>query len=174
MGMGDELMANMKVNGLEEYAERLAILFKDTEGVAKKAVYSGAEIVADSIKDGLKALTIQEGENGLPPYVGNGEMLIGISRKQKQDLIDAFGLAPIENDDGYIQTKAGVDGYGSIRTKKYPKGLPNALLMRSIESGSSFRKKNPIFRRAVNQSREKAVKKMGETIDEEIKKIMEG
>ena len=172
--MGDELMANMKVNGLEEYAEKLAILFKDSENVTRKAVYDGAEIVADTIKAGLKTLPIQEGENGLPPYAQEGVMLTGISRKQKQDLIDDFGLAPIENDDGYIQTKAGVDGYGSIRTKKYPKGLPNALLMRSIESGSSFRKKNPIFRKAVNQSREKAVKKMGETIDEEIKKIMEG
>lgn len=167
-------MATMKVNGLEEYSEKLAILFKDTEDVARKAVHDGAEIVADTIKAGLKTLPIQEGKNGLPPYVQDGEMLTGISRKQKQDLIDAFGLAPIENDDGYIQTKAGLDGYGSVKTKKYPKGLPNALLMRSIESGSSFRKKNPVFRKAVNQSRQKAVEKMGETINEETKKIMEG
>lgn len=167
-------MAKISVKGLDEYDERLSILFKDSQDVTRKAVYSGAEIVADAIKDGLKSLPLQEGENGLPPYVGGGEKLTGVSRKQKQDLIDAFGLAPMEDADGYIQTKAGVDGYGSVRTKKYPKGLPNALLMRSIESGSSFRKKNPVFRKAVNQSRKKAVEKMGETIDEEIKKVMEG
>ena len=67
-------------------------------------------------------------------------------------------------------TKLGFDGYGSIPTRKYPKGVPNQMLMRSIESGTSFRKKNAVVRKSVNGARKKAVKTMGETIDEELRK----
>lgn len=165
-------MAKIDFKGLDEYSKRLEILFKDTEKVVREAVHEGAAVVADEIKAGLKGLPIEEGENGLPP-VGTAEHKIsGVSRKQKSDLIDSFGLAPIENDGGYIQTKAGVDGYGSIPTKKYPNGVPNAMLMRSVESGTTFRNKNPVFRKAVNRSRKRCEDKMAETIDQKIKEIM--
>lgn len=165
-------MAKIDFKGLDEYSKKLEILFKDTEKVVREAVYEGAAVVADEIKAGLKGLPIEEGENGLPP-VGTAEHKIsGVSRKQKSDLIDSFGLAPIENDGGYIQTKAGVDGYGSIPTKKYPNGVPNAMLMRSVESGTTFRNKNPVFRKAVNRSRKQCEKKMAETIDQKIEEIM--
>lgn len=165
-------MAKIDFKGLDEYSKRLEILFKDTEKVVREAVREGAAVVADEIKAGLKGLPIEEGGNGLPP-VGTAEHKIsGVSRKQKSDLIDSFGLAPIENDGGYIQTKAGVDGYGSIPTKKYPNGVPNAMLMRSVESGTTFRNKNPVFRKAVNRSRKRCEDKMAETIDQKIKEIM--
>lgn len=47
------------------------------------------------------------------------------------------------------------------------------MLMRSVESGTSFRKKHPVVRPAVTRSRKQAQAKMGETIDEEIAKRME-
>ena len=166
-------MAKIDFKGIDEYSKRLEALFKDTEKVVREAVHEGAAVVADEIKAGLKGLPIEEGENGLPPVGTPEDKLSGVSRKQKSDLIDSFGLAPIENDNGYIQTKAGVDGYGSIPTAKYPNGVPNAMLMRSIESGTTFRNKQPVFRRAVNRSRKRCEKKMQETIDEKIKEIME-
>ena len=67
-----------------------------------------------------------------------------------------------------------MDGYGSIPTKKYPNGTPNVMLMRSIESGTSFREKHPVFRPAVNRSRKKAIEAMRNKFDEQIKKKMEG
>ena len=166
-------MAKIDFKGINEYSKRLEALFKDTEKVVREAVHEGAAVVADEIKAGLKGLPIEEGENGLPPVGTSEHKISGVSRKQKGDLIDSFGLAPIENDNGYIQTKAGVDGYGSIQTAKYPNGVPNAMLMRSIESGTTFRNKQPVFRRAVNRSRKRCEKKMRETIDEKIKEIME-
>ena len=156
-------MAKIDFSGIDEYAKVLDALGKESEEVIKSAVYKGAALVADEIKADLKALPIEEGENGLPP-MGSPE------HKQKGDLIDGFGLAPIQNDDGYIQTKAGMDGYGSIPTKKYPHGVPNVMLMRSIESGTSFREKHPIFRKATNRARKKAEQAMREEIDDQLKK----
>ena len=94
--------------------------------------------------------------------------IAGVSRRQKADLIDSFGLAPIENDNGYIHTKAGIDGYGSIPTKKYPRGVPNVMLMRSIESGTSFREKHPIFRQPTNRLWNRADSAMTVQLDDQL------
>lgn len=160
-------MATMQVKGLDEYAEKLASLYKDSERLTKEAVYAGASVVADSIKSGLKSLPVDNNS-----HASKDNMLKGITRRQKADLIDAFGLAPIENDGEYINTKAGFDGYGQTKSKKYPNGLPNALLMRSVESGTSFRKKTPVIRKAVNSSRKAAVQAMDKKMEEICTDIM--
>lgn len=160
-------MAKVEFKEFGEYQKKLEELFKDTESLIKDAVYDGGKVVADEIKAGLKAIPI-DNRTGTPE-----NPLDGVTRQQKADLINGFGLAPMENKGGYINTKAGMDGYGSIPTKKYQNGLPNALLMRSVESGTSFRKKHPVFRKAVRNSRKKCEQKMEEVIDKKIKEVME-
>lgn len=162
-------MAKIDFKGIDEYSKVLDVLGNESEKIIESAVYKGAAIVADEIKQGIKSIPIEEGENNLPPVGDAQHKLTGVSRRQKADLIDSFGLAPMENDGGYIQTKAGVDGYGSIPTKKYPRGVPNVMMMRSIESGTSFRQKNPIFRKATNRARKRAEQAMGNEIDEQLK-----
>lgn len=163
-------MAKIEFKGVDEYAKVLAALGNESEEIVKSAVYKGAAIVADEIKSGINSIPIQEGDNGLPPVGTPENKLYGISRKQKGDLMDSFGLAPMENDGDYIQTKAGVDGYGSIPTKKYPGGVPNVMLMRSIESGTSFRDKHPVFRQATNRARKRAEEAMKNEIDNQMQK----
>lgn len=163
-------MAKIEFKGIDEYAKVLATLGNESEEIVKSAVYKGAAIVADEIKSGINSIPIQEGNNGLPPVGTPENKLYGISRKQKGDLMDSFGLAPMENDGDYIQTKAGVDGYGSIPTKKYPGGVPNVMLMRSIESGTSFRDKHPVFRQATNRARKRAEEAMRNEIDNQMQK----
>lgn len=166
-------MAKIEFAQIDEYAQRLGILWKSQRKIIESAVYQGADVVADEIKKGLLEIPIQEGENGLPPVAHKGEMLTGVSRRQKGDLIDGFGLAPMESNGDYVNTKAGFNGYGSVKTKEYPKGTPNAMLIRSIESGTSFRKKNPVVRPAVNRARKRAIKAMQEELDKQIKSRME-
>lgn len=163
-------MAKIEFKGIDEYAKVLAALGNESEEIVKSAVYKGAAIVADEIKSGINSIPIQEGNNGLPPVGTPENKLYGISRKQKGDLMDSFGLAPMENDGDYIQTKAGVDGYGSIPTKKYPGGVPNVMLMRSIESGTSFRDKHPVFRQATNRARKRAEEAMKNEVDNQMQK----
>lgn len=159
-------MAKISVKGLEEYANRLANLQNEQGDMIERAVYAGAGVVADAIKKGLKGIPTTE-ERGTPDHP-----IHGVTKRQKSDLINGFGLASIENRDGYIQTKAGFDGYGNTPSRKYPKGLPNALLMRSVESGTSFRSKTPVIRRAVNGSRKASIQAMGESIDKSCKEII--
>lgn len=160
-------MAKIDFKGIDDYAKALGTLWKESENIVKKAVYEGADVVANEIKQGLRSIPVDE-------RVGTEESPVtGVGRRQKADLIDGFGLSPMENKDGYINTKAGFDGYGSIKTKTYPKGQPLAMLMRNVESGTSFRKKTPVIRKAVMRARKPAEAKMAETVEAEIKKIME-
>lgn len=155
------------------YMKAIESLSADTEEIVKSAIYKGADVVANAIRQNIQAIPIQEGDNGLPPVARDGEKLYGISRRQKADLLAGFGLSPMEESGDYVNTKAGFDGYGSVKTKKYPRGVPNAMLMRSVESGTSFRDKHPTVRPAVNRSRKAAQAKMDETINQEIEKRME-
>lgn len=164
-------MAKISFAGIDEYAKVLDVLDKESDEILKSAVYKGAALVADEIKQEIKNLPVEEGKNGLAPVGTPEHKLTGVTRRQKADLIDSFGLAPIKNDDGYIQTKAGVDGYGSVKTETYPKGVPNVMLMRSIESGTSFREKKPIFRKATNRARKRAQQQMEKEIDDQLKRM---
>lgn len=175
MGMGGGIMARMHMKGLEEYEKALSKMANHTEEIAEAAVYVGAGIVADAMRAEVEALPVGEGQIvGLPPKAEKGQKISVVSRRQKGDLLNGLGIAQIENTRGYIQTKVGFDGYGSVKTKKYPNGLPNVVLARSINSGTSFFSKIPFARRAVNSSKTSAVKAMGEKVEEEIKKVMEG
>ena len=163
-------MARMSVRGTEEYALKLSKLGKNSEAVAGKAIYAGAGIVADAVKANLKALpTVRDVENIKAYRAGRKSQL---SIKQKEGLMQSFGITKISNDKGYYNVKLGFDGYNGIKTKKYPKGQPNQLIARVVESGSTYMDKTPFVRTALNASRAEALQKMQEVIDQEMNKIM--
>lgn len=164
-------MAYLQVKGLDEYTKKVKKLSDNSEEIIKRAVYKGAGTVADAVKQGINGLPIQQRSDGRPYFARKGEQLTGVTASQKKDLTKSMGLAPIQEMKlGYINTKLGFDGYGSTPTKQYPRGVPNQLLMRGIESGTYFRKKNAVVRRSVNKSRKLAQKNMADTIDEELRK----
>lgn len=143
-------MARMTIKGLDDLEINLSKL--DDDEIAKKCVFSGAKVIADEIRNRL------ESNDTLP-------------KDQLDDLLDSLGVAPIETDAaGNINTKIGFKGYGRKPTKKYPLGLPNQMMARAVESGTSFRPKRPFVRPAVNAKRKEAIKTMQETYDKEIAK----
>lgn len=85
--------------------------------------------------------------------------------------MDGLGISQMETSEGTVNVKISFDGYNAMKTKKYPKGQPNILIARAIESGTSFRQKYPFVRKAVNASRKKAQETMQKVIDDEASKI---
>lgn len=149
--------------GMDEYLSRLGNLEIRAPESVEKAVYEGANIVADAIKDNIKKLPVSDKRE---------EHITGLKTIQKKGLIDSFGIAKMRNDNGYVNVKAGFDGYNGLKSKKYPKGQPNAMIARTFEAGNSFTKKIPFVGPAVRASREKAEMAMQATIGKEITKIM--
>ena len=148
--------------GLEKYIRQLGDLeFQSTE-MTGKAVYKGAGIVADAIKKSI---------DDIPERVGKSPK--GIYKDQREGLKDGLGIAPMRNDNGYLNVKIGFDGYNSHVTKSFPKGQPNAMVARAVNSGTSFAQKDPFVDKTVRKVKQEAETAMQTVIDLNIKAIME-
>lgn len=161
-------MARMTVGaGMDRYIQQLTNLEFKSPHIAGKAVYEGAKIVADAIKAEIESLPVEESR-----HHDEDDKTNGVTRAQKDGLRDGFGIATMRQEGSFYNVKAGFHGYNSVKTKKYPEGQPNAMIARSVESGTSFRKKNPFVARAVRKSRNAAEQKMAQVVNEETAKLM--
>ena len=152
-------MAKITFKGLDRYLEELYKMKGDGMVTIEKSVYVGAKVIADSIKSSMNGI-----QTRVPGKFYDSGMAPGP--------IASFGLSPMRDDNGYVNTKAGFDGYGRHQTPSFPNGVPNAVVARSCESGTSWMKKQPFMRKSVNGARTAAVAAMSAKFDEEIKKIM--
>ena len=165
-------MASFTFKGMEEYEKKISLLYKDTRNVCRKAVYAGAKVVADAVKENMEALPAKPELEGIVAYAKKDPAPLTVG--QKQGLIKGFGISPLEVKDGYINAKLGFSGYNNAKTKKYPKGQPNVLVARGIESGTSDREKHPFVRPALNKSKKPAVEAMKQAVDEDIEQKLKG
>lgn len=124
-------------------------------------------MVADAIRESIKGLPVVRGVTATEQ-----DPIDGITATQKKGLLEGLGISPMQATGGYYNVKIGFDGYNQRKTKKFPKGQPNQMIARAVESGTSLRKKHPFVRPAVKLSRKTAEQAMVETADKEIKKIM--
>lgn len=155
-------------NGLNSYIEYLQKINAVTDEVIGEAVYEMAKVVADEVRSSIQALPTVSNEANIATYKKGYSRL---SDKEKQGLLDGFGISPLQEDSGFVNVKLGFDGYNSVKTKKYPQGQPNALIARVTESGSSYREKTPFMRPAVNASKKQAEAAGRAKFDEKIAAI---
>ena len=142
--MGVVNLARMTFMAGDDFALKLSQLATHSDEIAKKAIFEGAKVVADKIKSNLEGVLSSE---------ATGEM------------VASFGVTPIEKDaSGNFNCKIGFDGYDS-------KGVANQLKARVLESGSSKQQKKPFVRPAVNATKNTAVERMGEVINQEIQRL---
>lgn len=154
-------MAKLTFKGIEKFVQQLESISENSEGDIKQALYKGAGIVADEIRRSLTALSTSEDGHGLTP-------------EEKRGILSGFGLSKMENRNGFINTKAGFNGLSGRLTKRHPNGVPNATIMRQIESGTSRIRKQPVIRQATTRAKEKAESAMAAEIDKLIKKHQNG
>lgn len=151
--------------GMDQYLSQLQNLEFDAPEAVRDAVFEGAKIVADAVKDSINSLPTDDS-----PYQ---EYITAPRTVQKKGLAvrargTGFGISPMRNDNGYIHVKLGFDGYNTMRTKQHPGGQPNAMIARVFESGNSFTRKLSFVSKATRASKDAAERKMAETIDKRI------
>ena len=159
-------MATMRFRGLDEYLQNLQRVEKNTPEIVGKVVYGMADIVADAVREEINALPAEPDVEALRSW--SKDTRTPLTVKEKKGLQKGFGITKMLEEDGYYHVKLGFDGYNDIKTKKYPKGQPNVMIARAIESGSSIRDKHPFIRPATNKSRKSAEKRAQTIIDDEI------
>ena len=150
---------------IDEYIHKLDQMRANTEEMIGRSIFPGAAIVTDAIRAGI------EGIPEAPSHYARG-MKTGLTASQKAGLLDGLGIAVMRNDGGFLNVKVGMDGYNSTVTKRWPKGQPNALIIRALESGTSFQARQPVIAPAIRSSKNAAIQKMKEQFDEETRKVM--
>lgn len=138
-------MATISFKGLDEYRDVMMKLQLKTDFIIKPAVYEGAAIVVEEVKKSLDRVT---------------------SSQATGDLRESIGLSPMENDNGFINTKLGFEGYDR-------KGDPNIVKARALESGTSKQQKKPFIRPAVNKVRAEAENRMAVVVSKQIEKLLD-
>ena len=156
-------MATIKVTN--EVEQMLGRLSTDSAETCKKALYEGAKVLADAMKTEIQNLPTDERQSA--------PVLNGIRQAQKTGLLESFGVAPFDENDGTRTTHLGFDGYNSIVTKRWPNGQPNSMIARSINAGTSFMRATPFIDRTRRLHKSEAEKRMEEVIREEIKEETE-
>lgn len=165
MGGGELARLKLDLSGIDELEMQLSKL--SSTDISMAVVGAGAQPLADEIRKSLDALP-EDKFRRLKP----NEVFSGVPKQQKRDLQNSLGVTPAKVDrNGNANIKVGFDGYGSFKTKKYPNGLPNQLLARSIESGSSVRVKTPFARVGALKAKNKVIKAMQDELDKQVRKI---
>lgn len=161
-------MAKWTTRGFDQYAAYLQRIGKNTPEIIGAGVYAMADVVANQVRENINQLPAVKNEANIATYRKGYSKL---SEPEKEGLLEGFGISKLQNDDGFINVKLGFDGYNSVKTKKYPKGQPNALIAQITDSGSSYREKTPFVDDAVKKSKKAALQKGRAAIDEKTSKI---
>ena len=153
---------SMTTSGTEETSRQLSKLGEECERIAARGLYEGAAVVADAYKAAVEQIKTaprrhKEGDVRLP------------TPEEKAALKNATGIARFRGSGGEIDTIIGEpEGYGMVKGRR--KALK--LLARSINSGTNFMSRQPVFRKASSQSRAKAQQAMAAEVDRQINEIM--
>lgn len=161
-------MATIQFKKMDEYLFKISKLEAELKDqVLGEAIYGAAGIVADEIRKSLERVPTDEG------YGTESAPARGPKKAQKKGLYESLGITSMQDDGtGFLNVKIGFDGYNDIATKRWPRGQPNQMVARSVESGTTWMQKNDFVRRAVASSRKRAIEFMKKTVDKSIQKIM--
>lgn len=168
-------MAKLAVgNGLDKYIEELNKLAKNTSEVLGKSIYVGAGIVADEVRKNIEKIPVSNSSR----RGTQSDPIDTITSAQKTGLLQGFGISGMATRDGITNVKLGFEGYNSqvattsVKAKWTDKRQANIMIARSVEGGTSFRRKHPFVAPAVRATRKKAEAAMAEQLDKEIKAAM--
>lgn len=138
----------ISTDGIEELGNMLARLGDRAQDVASGALFDGAGIVADAMKTAISSI-VTEPFNYVadPDSVGKRYA----SPDEKAALIGKSGIAKFDKSGDDVNTLIGISGrsgYANVGGK----AKAVRLIARSINSGTSFMHKQPVFRQAKSKA----------------------
>ena len=164
-------MAKLTFNGCSEIIDKLSKIGERAPKMAAATLYEGAKVTADMLREATQALP-EEAFHPLPGAHNNGENaspLSVLTPDDKADILGSIFVAKFEHStDGVTTSISFAGGYSRHKSKKYPKGIPLPMIARSIESGSSARRKHPFVRTTAQKAKEPAASAMQAKLDEYI------
>lgn len=161
-------MRSMQISGLDELDEQLTLAGNAAQGIAKASLYEGANIMANAIHSGLDRIQTEPWR-----YATDSDKRLPSPEEKAAILSAKFGVAKHEGSGAEVNTVVGLtgSGYVELQGKSGSRRVAAALLLRSIQSGTSFMKAQPIVRRAVNGAKGAATAKIAAEGEARLNKI---
>ena len=157
----------ISTEGIGELGEMLAKLGAKADEVASYSLYEGAGVVADAYKSAVNGIATEPFK-----YAPPGKTRLP-SPEEKAALMGKSGIATFQKSGDEVNTLIGISGaagYANVNGK--PKAV--RLIARSINSGTSFMKKQPVFRKAASGSKSAAQGKIVSKAEEMFNEIIGG
>lgn len=151
----------LKADGLDALGQELANLGNKATEIASAALFDGAKVVADAMSAATKSIKTAPFK-----YAKPGETRLP-SPQEKSALDRKVGIASFQKTGDAVDTLIGLnlDGYAKVGGKV----RPVAVIARSINSGTSFMDKQPVYRQALSKAKAAAVKAAVDAAEEKIK-----
>lgn len=162
-------MAKFEFNDMDVFVNLIDTTNANINKVIGKSIYPGAKIMADAVQKAVESIPVDNKRHG-----SRGKRL-GITQVQKDGLLESLGIAKITKFKGTRTSgaygwnvKVGFDGYNKVVTKKYKKGQPNAMIARSVNSGTSFMQKYPFMDITVSANASAVEQAIAEEFDKQL------
>lgn len=154
----------MQIDGMAEISELLGKMEQQAPAVAAQALYVGAGIMSDAIRqeaNGIKTAAFR--------YAKNGESRMPSPEEKEIVTAAGAGIAKFDKNATEVNTSVGYRnaGYADLKGKKKP--IP--VIVNSINSGTSFMNKQPFVRKAARNGGTKAMEAMKEFIEDAFDKM---
>lgn len=145
-------MPTVKFEGIEEYSAFLQGLGRKAPKIINSALFDGAGILADAVREEIDGIQVDK----------------AFPKEAKDGLKKGLGISHFWSESGSTVTKIGFDGYNDRRTKRWPKGQPNAMIARSLTRGQSWLPANRFIQRALKKARNSCVNAIKQRFDTEL------
>ena len=155
----------MKVDGMAEISEALDQLEKNAAAAAAQGLYEGAGVMADEVNKAAADIRTEPFK-----YAARGARRLASPEEKAIVQQAAAGIAKFQTDGTEIDTSVGFRnaGYAELDGKTRP--IP--VIVNSINSGTSFMKKQPFIRKGANTNAQKAMTAMSEKIENALNEII--
>jgi len=164
-------LAEFTNEGIQEFVDLCIFTDRQLLRVIGRSIYPGGKLMSDGVKKAM--LGIPTNDHLFSFATQHKRSRTGITTRQKAALIESFGIAEMRSNIHGWNVKLGFDGYNDIVSERWPKGQPNAMIARSLNSGTSFLNAYPFMDTAVANYANVTVKAIEEQFDKEIAKIWE-
>ena len=136
--------------GMDSLTQMLDKLGNAAQGVASAGLYEGAGVMADAVSRSVRGIDTE------PFHYAAGGQTRKPSPEEKALIESApHGVTKFRKTGTEVSTSVGYSKSGYGRLGKKTKPIP--LIANSINSGTSFMKKQPFFRKAVSQNQNAAL-----------------
>lgn len=157
-------MASWKSEGIDEFVNLCIFTDRQLANLIKRAIGKGGEVMGDAIGSVVRGLPVDDSSH-------HHSRRTSITSRQKDGLVESYGIARVREKRWGWNVKIGFDGYNDIVTKRWPKGQPNAMVARSLNSGTSFLQKNPFMDTTVAANEAATVEAIEQEFDKRLDRL---